>query len=245
MENPMLKNPLLPVALIAGICIIVAFVLGARIATANLSSNTITVVGSTTKQVKSDTIKWNADISRVVKMSAIKDGYNQVSSDLVQVKAYLKASGIPDDAVVIGVPQLMQNYDTPQYAEKEFTVSQSITINGVGDESINKITNLAKNNQTLLNKGVMFITRSVDYLYSKLPEERVVMLADAVKDAKSRATTLAESAGGTIGNLRSASAGVVQVLPLNSIQISDYGTYDTSSIDKNIMVTVRTVFSVK
>ncbi|MGI9117976.1 MAG: SIMPL domain-containing protein [Minisyncoccia bacterium] len=245
MEHPMFKNPLLPVALVAGICIIIAFVLGARIATVNLSSNTITVVGSTTKQVKSDTIKWNADISRVVKLSAVKDGYNQVASDLVQVKAYLKASGIPDESVVIGVPQLMQNYDTPQYAEKEYTVSQSVTINGVGDEQISKITDLAKNNQTLLNKGVMFITRSVDYLYSKLPEERVAMLADAVKDAKSRAITLAQSAGGTIGNLRSASAGVVQVLPLNSIQISDYGTYDTSSIDKNIMVTVRTVFTVK
>jgi len=34
----------------------------------------------------------------------------------------------------------------------------------------------------------------------------------------------------------------VQVMPVNSVDISDYGNYDTSTIDKDVMVTVKTIF---
>jgi len=36
--------------------------------------------------------------------------------------------------------------------------------------------------------------------------------------------------------------GVVQVMPVNSVEISDYGTYDTGSIEKEVMVTVKALF---
>ena len=45
-----------------------------------------------------------------------------------------------------------------------------------------------------------------------------------------------------IGTLRSASSGVVQVLPQGGIEISDYGSYDTQSMNKEVMVTVRATF---
>jgi hypothetical protein len=39
--------------------------------------------------------------------------------------------------------------------------------------------------------------------------------------------------------------GVVQVMPAGTIDVSDYGMYDTASIDKDIMITVKTTFSLK
>ncbi len=39
--------------------------------------------------------------------------------------------------------------------------------------------------------------------------------------------------------------GVVQVLSEGSIDVSDYGTYDTSKIDKEVMITVKTTFGLK
>jgi hypothetical protein len=48
-----------------------------------------------------------------------------------------------------------------------------------------------------------------------------------------------------VGALRSASSGVVQVLPEGGVEISDYGTYDTQNINKEVMVTVRADFSLR
>ena len=39
--------------------------------------------------------------------------------------------------------------------------------------------------------------------------------------------------------------GVVQVLAKNSIEISDYGSYDLSSIEKDVFVTVNVTFELK
>jgi hypothetical protein len=39
--------------------------------------------------------------------------------------------------------------------------------------------------------------------------------------------------------------GLVQVMAPNSVEVSDYGMYDTSSIDKEIMVTVKASFEIK
>jgi hypothetical protein len=39
--------------------------------------------------------------------------------------------------------------------------------------------------------------------------------------------------------------GVVQVMQVDSVDVSDYGSYDTSTINKDVMVTVKTVFGLK
>jgi hypothetical protein len=51
--------------------------------------------------------------------------------------------------------------------------------------------------------------------------------------------------GKKVGQLKSASSGVVQVMSANSLDISDYGSYDTSKIEKNIMLTVKATFTLK
>jgi hypothetical protein len=66
-----------------------------------------------------------------------------------------------------------------------------------------------------------------------------------MKDAQKRAESIAQSTGKKIGNLKSASMGVVQVMQPNSVDISDYGNYDVSTIEKEIMITVKASFSLK
>ena len=104
---------------------------------------------------------------------------------------------------------------------------------------------ISKNIQPLIEKGVIFSTQSLEFTYTKLPEERVAMLGDAIKDAKARAASLAQSSGKLVGQLKSASSGVVQVTSANSTDVSDYGFYDTSKIEKNIMMTVKASFTLK
>src|SRR5690606_2242284 len=128
---------------------------------------------------------------------------------------------------------------------REYTLRQTITVQSITEDDVTKITQLAKNTQALTNQGVIFSTYQPEYYYSKLSELRVSLLADAIKDAKARATELAESSGSRVGTLKAASTGVVQVLSPNSVEVSDYGQYDTSSIEKDVMVTVRATFTVR
>jgi len=204
--------------------------------------NTLTVTGSTTKQVTSDHVKWVGALNRVVKASTLKTGYADMASDLVFVKEFLKSKNIPDDQIVISPIFMDQNYDQNPAAERSYTLRQTIDINS---SDVNAISEVAKNIQPLIEKGVIFSTQSLEFTYSKLPEERVSMLSLAVADAKARAASLAESSGKSVGQLKSASSGVVQVMSANSTDVSDYGSYDTSKIEKSIMMTVKASFTLK
>jgi hypothetical protein len=115
----------------------------------------------------------------------------------------------------------------------------------VSSSNVAQITALAQATQSIINKGVIFSVYPVEYFYKNLPEVRVSLLSSAVADAKRRAEEIVSGTGQKVGALKSAASGVVQVLPANSLEISDYGTYDTSKVNKSIMVTVKAIFEIK
>jgi hypothetical protein len=71
------------------------------------------------------------------------------------------------------------------------------------------------------------------------------LLSSVVRDVRRRAEEIAESGGLKVGKVISARSGVAQVLAPNSVEISDYGTYDTSTKEKEIMLTVNVTFEAK
>lgn len=242
MENTN-KTPFLNSRIFIAIALIISTIIGAytfyRIRSFD---NTLTVTGSATKQVVSDHVKWVGVINHIVKVSGLKAGYANMASDLANVQAFLKDKNISSDQIVISPVFMDQNYDQPQGAEKTYTLRQTIDINS---SDVSGITEIAKNIGPLIEKGVIFSTQSLEYTYTKLAEERVALLSDAIKDAKARASKLASSSGKNVGQLKSASSGVVQVLSANSLDVSDYGSYDTSKVDKNIMLTVKASFTLE
>lgn len=227
-----------------GACLIISATIWASAYYNKDSSNSLSVTGSASKEVVSDSAKFTGDFSRIVKISSLKSGYDQMSSDLKIVKDFLKEQGIDDKIVTISPVSMNENYNynSNYQTEKEYTLRQQVE---VASSDVSKITSLAQKTQNLINKGVVFSTNPVEYYYTKLPELRVALLSDAIKDAKARAEKMAEATGKKIGDLKSAASGVVQVLPSNSLEVSDYGTYDTAKINKNVMVTVRAAFGLK
>lgn len=242
MENTS-KNNWMNSRMLISIAIIISTIIGAYTFYKIRSfDNTLTVTGSASKAVTSDHVKWVGSINHVVKATALKGGYADMDRDLTFVKAFLKEKNIPEDQIVISPVFMDQNYDQPQGAERSYTLRQTIDVNS-GD--VVGITEIAKNINPLIEKGVIFSTQSLEYTYTKLPEERVALLSDAIKDAKARASKLAESSGKKVGQLKSSSSGVVQVLSANSLDVSDYGSYDTSKVEKNIMLTVKASFTLQ
>jgi len=228
---------------ILGLSIIISTGLGSFTFYKLRSMDYISTTGSAKKAVTSDKVKWTSSITRPVKISTIKDGYAKMDADLKEVQSFLASNGIPPESIDISPVFMNEIYDQNQGTEKNYNLVQNIEVQS---EDVQKISELSKNTSSLIiNKGVIFSTNSVEYYYSKLPLVRVELLANAVADAKARAEQLAIAGGKKIGVLKSASSGVVQVMAPNSVEVSDYGMYDTSKIDKEIMVTVKASFEIK
>lgn len=241
MEN---NKSLISFGVILGLSIIISFSIGSYTFYKLRATNFISTTGSATKEYTSDSVKWTSTITRTVTLATIKDGYTKMASDLAAVKSFLGANGIPDTSIDIAPIFMNEIYDNnSNQANKNYNLTQNITVNS---SDVQKIAGLSKNTSSLVvDQGILFSTMSLEYYYSKLPDVRIALLSDAIADAKARAVKLAEAGGKTIGALQSATNGVVQVLAPNSANTSDYGTYDTSSIEKNIMVTVKTSFEIK
>lgn len=206
--------------------------------------SSLEVTGSARKQVTSDVVKWTTSFTRQASASQLKTGYAQLAGDLKQVQKFFHDNGIDEKSITISTVSLEQQYYNNQApdAELHYTLRQTVELQS---NEVEKVTALAKNIQPLVDAGVLFTTGGLEYYYSKLPEVRVELLGDAVKDAQERARIIAQSGGKRVGSLKAASVGVVQVLPVNSVSIEDYGAYDTSKIEKEIMVTVRTTFGLR
>jgi hypothetical protein len=228
---------------ILGASIIISFAIASYTFYSLRSADYITTTGSSKKEVTSDTVKWTSTISRIIKLSTVKEGYAKMDADLKEVKAFFAENGFTDKDMEISPIFMNEIYENNKTGtDKNYNLIQNIEIHST---DVAKVDALSKNINALINKGIIFNSMMPEYYYSKLPEMRVALLADAVADAKARAQKLAEAGNKTIGALKSASSGVVQVLSPGSAAISDYGTYDTSKIQKEIMITVKASFLIK
>ena len=205
-----------------------------------LQDATITMTGSAKATVHSDLIKWTGNFSRTVSIDQVKDGYTAMKTDQTNVESFLTKNGIAATDYKISPVFMNQVYKQYDSSPTQYTLVQNLELSGT---DLPKVEALPKKLQDLINQGVLFSANSLEYYYTKLPDQRVALLSNAVGDAKVRAEQIAKSSGLKVGAIRSASMGVVQVLPPNSTDVSDYGSYDTSSADKDIMVTVKTVFN--
>lgn len=202
----------------------------------------LSVTGSSKTQVTSDQAKLVISISQIVYSNNLSSGYSDVAKGLSLTNGLLSKSGIASENIIESPVSMNQVYDQSNSSMTKYQLYQTVTIQS---DDVNKITELSKKIPDLALQGVIVSVQSLEYFYSKLPDLRVSLLSEAVKDAKARAQKIAEGTGRNIGSVQSASSGVVQVLTPNSVDISDYGNYDTSSIQKDVMVTVKATFRLK
>jgi len=205
--------------------------------------NVLEVTGSAKTEVQSDQAKLVISLTRNVVVSDLSSGYSQMAADLKLVEKLLSDSGINKESIVESPVSMNQNWSNDNSKEISYNLNQIITVQS---DNVEMITSISKKVPSLAEQGAIAAVQSLEYYYSKLPELRISLLSEATKDAKARAQKIAEGTGKSIGSVEKASSGVVQVLPPNSIgAVSDYGNYDTSTIEKEIMVTVKASFELK
>ena len=107
------------------------------------------------------------------------------------------------------------------------------------------IKNLSLELAALVTAGVDVSTSRPEYLFNGLAEVKEEVQALAAEDAMRRAQKVAAAAGATLGPIRDARMGVLQVTPRHSTVVSDYGVNDNSSIEKQITAVVHAKFAIE
>ena len=204
----------------------------------------ITVTGSARKRIKSDLVVWSAGVT--YQAPALADAYRQLSENVPRVKQYLIGKGIPENEITIS------SITTTTLRKTDENGQESSEISGyslrqqldVRSNDVDKIAQIAREATELINQGILIESNTPQYSYTKLGDLKIEMLGEAAKDAKTRAERIAASTGNSIGTVRSAKMGVMQITAADSTEVSDAGISDTSSIDKDITAVVNIGFAV-
>ena len=209
------------------------------------SRATITVTGSAKQQIRSDLVVWRGMFS--AQSPSLLSAYADLSASAVKVKAYLASKGIADTEATT------QSIQTRTFYQRGPNGMETSTVTGyrlsqmveVRSTDVERITNLSRESTELIHQDVLFESYPPEYLYTKLAELKVEMLARATKDARARADEMARNSGSRIGRLRSARMGVFQITPAFSTVVSDYGVNDNSSLMKDITAVVTMSFEIR
>lgn len=236
-------------AVLGAALVIGTLVIGFTIYRMRALSNTVAVTGSAEQVIDSDIIKWTANFSRTVSVNGLESGYAGMTRDLVAIKSFLKDRGVDESQISVKPSYLNTNYEASEkygYGSgpiSGYTIRQSIAVES---PDVAKITAIAQDAPAaLISSGVVLTTENIEYYYSKFADLKVEMLAAATRNAYERAAQIVGSTDSKIGALQSSSMGVFQVTSVNSTEISDYGYFDTSAIQKKVTAVVRASFSIK
>jgi hypothetical protein len=203
----------------------------------------INVTGSARKHIESDLVVWKGTI--LVNDKDLVQGYTLLQSATDRTTNYLRQHGVPDAQVVVSAVTTSRNMarDAKGNATDQvtsFDLSRTFTITSTNVAGIAKVGAQATE---LIKEGVMLESEPPRYIYTKLADLKIEMLAEATKDATARARQIADNSGAKLGAIREARMGVMQINPVHSTAVSDSGNNDTSSLEKEITAVVTARFA--
>ena len=224
--------------------IISSLVLGWTYSRTKKGDEAITVTGSAKRRITSDLVIWSAGVS--AQAPGLSDAYKQLAVSVPRIKEYLISKGVPENQITVSsiTTTQLKGRDSDGNETSEITgysLSQSIEVRST---DVAKIGQVAREATELINQGILVESTAPRYYYTQIGDLKIEMLGEAAKDAKERAERIAQSTGNSIGAVRSAKMGVLQITAADSTDVSDYGVYDTSTIDKDMTAVVNVSFAV-
>jgi uncharacterized protein len=236
--------------MLAGLFLAVGLVLSSMLGTTAWmkikNSQFITSKGSTRKNVKSDLVVWKG--SFMTEAPTLLEAQHKLKADANKVAAFLRAGGVTNVTFApIAIEEIQANVLNESNGEKisrqrtiGYRLSQKVCVESTDVERMAQL-----DTTPLVEQDVLFTTEPPQFLYTKVAEEKIEMLADATKDARARAEQIATQGNRSIANLHDAEMGVFQITPLHETDTSGDGENDTSSPDKTITAVVTATFLLK
>jgi hypothetical protein len=225
-----------------------------------LEPKALAVTGSARKAIVSDLVTWTGTVT--TKATNLVQAYDALKVASDKVTAFLVSNRIPETNITLsaittarryhqevvpappagpGAPAALPTLITTDKVES-YTLTQSVSISST---DMTKVPEVSRAVTSLIKEGVEIDSGAPCYLYTQLSELKINMLAEATKDATTRAEQIVDNAHGRLGKLVEARMGVMQINPKGVSATSAEGINDTSSYEKEITAVVSVKFEVK
>jgi hypothetical protein len=234
----------LGVALAVGL-VLAAWIVASSLERIKLAGDKITVKGYAEEKVISDAGTWRAIVS--VRGPDLTTAYGKLDADSARVVKYL-------ESVVGADAERLQRGTVNTQTIQEFGPGGVQTGRILGYElsrqfefssqNVAQIGTIATGASRLISDGVAINAMPPQYFFTDLNAVKVRLIGAATKDSLLRAQQFAANSGVTVGPLRSASQGVFQITSPNSTETADYGSYDTSTVEKLVKAVVTVEYAV-
>jgi hypothetical protein len=204
----------------------------------------MTVKGSARTSVRSDLAVWYITVSG--NGTELKAAYEVLEHGVDRVQAFLAEQGFTESEISLNAitttAHMVRDKDGRETLEvARYTLRRTFTVTSA---DVNRIALAAGEVTDLLKDNVQVASASPEFTYSKVADLKVAILGEASKDARDRADQIATNAGCRVGEVRKAAMGVIQITRPHSTDVSSYGIYDTSTIEKDVSVVVTVTFAV-
>ena len=226
--------------------IISSLVMGYAVKQLNGNKNSITVKGLAEKPIQADSARWEINFETRYTSESIPSAYESLDRQIKILQNFFIEQGISPKEITLGNKSSRSYYKDVDLGDGRVTqefrgylASQSMVIN---TRDIGKIDKSASAIYVLDERGIS-IQQQPEYLVSNLEDIKMSLIANATKNAHSRANEFAKVGGVSVGTMRSASQGAFYILPESgSDEDSDYGgAYDKTTINKiaRVVVTIN------
>ncbi len=259
MEDPQRAGAAAPTGLALPARVVVTFKAGIMFALANIicvviavlaythvhrAVNTIDVTGSAERQIVSNLIIWQATVA--AQSPQLKTAYDQLSAAMNATKAFLIKGGIPAAKLKLDAITINKHYQRDAKGHKtdvvsSYSLSQDITVTS---HDVRHIARVGRRVTDLIQQGIQ-VSAAPQYIYTKLADLKISMLAAATQDARTRAAQIAANSRAKLGKIVYARMGVLQINPVYSTSVSSQGNDDTTSYRKTIMAVVHAQFRLR
>ncbi len=235
--------------LVAGLFLAAGLVVSASLATTAWlkvkNTQFITVKGSARKNVRADLVVWRGVFT--TQAATLLEAQKNLKQDAEKVRGFVASQSLTNFGFTpISIEEvrgtLTDNAGLTQPQVLGYRLTQAVRVES---DNVDLMAQLDRESVALVEQGVLFTAQAPEFLYTKAGEAKVEMLAEATRDARTRAEQIAGQGERALARLHAADMGVIQIAPIYSGQTSWEGMNDTSSLDKTITAVVTATFALK
>ncbi len=198
----------------AGI-VLAGYVLGCQIASIRTADRSVQVRGSAEAPVVADLATWALNVS--ASGNDLAEVQKQLSGDLAKIRAFLTKHGIAEadvEMASLSVSDARANQYNNNTGGDRYVVSGGVSVRSANLDGIFK----AKNSlDELLGQGVVLTSSyGPNYAFTKLNDAKLDLVSRATAEAYKAAEQFAKDSGATVGGIKRATQGSVQILGRDS-----------------------------
>ncbi len=204
----------------------------------------ISVRGSARQRITSDLAVWGITVR--AEGQDLTAAFAGLQGATMRVNEFLAQQGFTSEEIELGAidTKVFRRVDDKGRETREVAGVAMERQYSIATRDVGKASRASGGVTGLLKDGVQVVSSRPNFYYTKLPDLRITIAGEAAQDAKARADEIAGKSGARVTDVRNLYTAPVQVTQPYSTDVSGSGSYDTSTIEKDVFVSVTATYGI-